>query len=129
VKAISSIVATALILVMTIVGGVLLYTYAMGYLNTLNTGRIIVHDAYYLKTASRIYINVENIGVGEVEIKRVEIVDVNGNIVVNTTINTILQPGESRIIQVNWTQPTLPKYIIVVYDKGSTDPVKIRVLS
>lgn len=128
-NAISSIVATALVLVMTIVGGVLLYTYAMGYLNTLNTGRIIVHDAYYLKTAGRICINVENIGVGEVEIKSVEIVDVNGSIVVNTTVNTILQPGESRIIQVNWTQTTLPKYIVVVYDKGSTDPVKIRILS
>jgi len=129
VKGISSIVATALLLAMTIAGGVLLYTFATKYLANAGSGRIIIHEAYYISSTGSLRVTVENIGSNEVNVTGVEIVYSNGSSI-SQAINTPVKPGEVKTISIPLGTGVQPLYVIVKYDndKAHTEPFEVRIL-
>jgi flagellin-like protein len=129
VKGISSIVATALLLAMTIAGGVLLYTFATKYLANAGSGRIIIHEAYYISSTGSLRVTVENIGSNEVNVTGVEVVYSNGSSI-SQAINTPVKPGEVKTISISLSTGVQPLYVIVKYDndKAHTEPFEVRIL-
>jgi archaeal flagellin N-terminal-like domain len=129
VKGISSIVATALLLAMTIAGGVLLYTFATKYLANAGSGRIIIHEAYYISSTGSLRVTVENIGSNEVNATGVEVIYSNGDST-NQAINTPVKPGEVKTISISLSTGVQPLYVIVKYDndKAYTEPFEVRIL-
>jgi flagellin-like protein len=129
VKGISSIVATALLLAMTIAGGVLLYTFATKYLANAGSGRIIIHEAYYISSTGSLRVTVENIGSNEVNVTGVEVVYSNGSSI-SQAINTPVKPGEVKTISISLGTGVQPLYVIVKYDndKAHTEPFEVRIL-
>jgi len=129
VKGISSIVATALLLAMTIAGGVLLYTFATKYLANAGSGRIIIHEAYYISSTGSLRVTVENIGSNEVNATGVEVIYSNGDST-NQAINTPVKPGEVKTISISLSTGVQPLYVIVKYDndKAHTEPFEVRIL-
>ena len=129
-KGISSIVATALLLAMTIAGGVLLYTFATKYLANVGSGRIIVHEAYYISSTGSLRVTVENIGGNVVNVTGVEVVYSSGT-PANPAINaTPVKPGEVKTISIPLGTGVQPLYVIVKYDndKAHTEPFEVRIL-
>lgn len=128
-KGISSIVATALLLAMTIAGGVLLYTFATKYLANAGSGRIIIHEAYYISSTGSLRVTVENIGSNEVNATGVEVIYSNGDST-NQAINTPVKPGEVKTISISLSTGVQPLYVIVKYDndKAHTEPFEVRIL-
>ncbi len=128
-KGISSIVATALLLAMTIAGGVLLYTFATKYLANAGSGRIIIHEAYYISSTGSLRVTVENIGSNEVNVTGVEVVYSNGSSI-SQAINTPVKPGEVKTISISLGTGVQPLYVIVKYDndKAHTEPFEVRIL-
>lgn len=62
-KGVPGIVATAILLALTVAGGLLLYSYVTGYLTALtNSANVVIRNAYYISTLKKLYIAVENIG-------------------------------------------------------------------
>jgi flagellin-like protein len=129
VKGISSIVATALLLAMTIAGGVLLYTFATKYLANAGSGRIIIHEAYYISSTGSLRVTVENIGSNEVNVTGVEVVYSNGSSI-SQAITTPVKPGEVKTISIPLSTGVQPLYVIVKYDndKAHTEPFEVRIL-
>ena len=128
-KGISSIVATALLLAMTIAGGVLLYTFATKYLANAGSGRIIIHEAYYISSTGSLRVTVENIGGNVVNVTGVEVVYSNGSSI-SQAINTPVKPGEVKTISIPLGTGVQPLYVIVKYDndKAHTEPFEVRIL-
>lgn len=126
-KAVSGIVATAILLSLTIAGGVLLYTYITRYLNAaIESGNLVVERAYYIKALQRLDVEVRNIGTGDVEVNGVEIISSNKSTVINKTL--IMHPGSSITISIENVTET-PIYVIVKYGKGSTtEPVSVKTI-
>jgi flagellin-like protein len=129
VKGISSIVATALLLAMTIAGGVLLYTFATKYLANAGSGRIIIHEAYYISSTGSLRVTVENIGSNEVNVTGVEVIYSSGDSI-NQAINTPVKPGEVKTISISLSTGVQPLYVIVKYDNDNahTEPFEVRIL-
>ncbi|MEM4661859.1 MAG: archaellin/type IV pilin N-terminal domain-containing protein [Desulfurococcaceae archaeon] len=129
-KGISGIVATAILLALTIAGGVLMYTYVTSYLNTaVDTGKIVVENAYYITSLKRLTIEVRNVGTREVKVNGVDMI-LSGTArsdTRNITPPLSISPGEARQI-VLYDVNEAPQYVIIVYGNGSmTEPVPVRV--
>lgn len=125
-KGVSGIVASAILLSLTIAGGVLLYTYVTRYLNTvIDEGNVVVERSYYVKSMNRLSIDVKNIGIGETEIKSIEVLYSDSSEIYSE--NTKLGPGSSITI-VKYVNKT-PLYVVIRYGKNlATDPVPVRVI-
>jgi len=132
-KGISGIVATAILLALTVAGSVLLYGYVMGYLNTaIESGKLVVENAYYLRNLGKLVVEVRNIGMREAIIDYVEVLMSNG--ISSTHDQTlVVPPGETRQIPIvlsnSGDQQAIPQYVIIAYNKSATTeptPVKIR---
>ncbi|MEM0000758.1 MAG: archaellin/type IV pilin N-terminal domain-containing protein [Desulfurococcaceae archaeon] len=129
-KGISGIVATAILLALTIAGGVLMYTYVTSYLNTaVDTGKIVVENAYYITSLKRLTIEVRNVGTREVKVNGVDMI-LSGTArsdTRNITPPLSISPGEARQI-VLYDVNEAPQYVIIVYGNSSmTEPVPVRV--
>ncbi|MEM1529898.1 MAG: archaellin/type IV pilin N-terminal domain-containing protein [Desulfurococcaceae archaeon] len=129
-KGISGIVATAILLALTIAGGVLMYTYVTSYLNTaVDTGKIVVENAYYITPLKRLTIEVRNVGTREVKVNGVDMI-LSGTArsdTRNITPPLSISPGEARQI-VLYDVNEAPQYVIIVYGNSSmTEPVPVRV--
>jgi flagellin-like protein len=128
-KGVSGIVATAILLALTIAGGLLLYTYVSRYLvASTQSGELVVESAYYLTTLKRLEVTVRNIGMSSVNVTEVEIIYKNSpqNISLNSAI--IIPPGKAQSILIeNITAE--PLYVIVKFDYGRrTEPAMVKIL-
>jgi len=129
-KGVSGIVATAILLALTIAGGLLLYTYVSRYLATsIQSGELVIDSAYYLTPLGRLDITVRNIGMSAVNITTIEVILAN-----NTSVHysvgqdKLIAPGETRTISVNIMGT--PRYVIVHFnDARKTEPATVRIIS
>ncbi|MGB9817088.1 MAG: archaellin/type IV pilin N-terminal domain-containing protein [Desulfurococcaceae archaeon] len=132
-KGVSGIVATAILLALTIAGGVLIYTYVTRYLNTVaDNGKLVIENAYYLSSTRNLTIELRNVGTREVSINRVNVVTESGksysyNITINQSSITVF-PGELKSVEITLNTTELPRYVIVVYNNVSTEPVIVRII-
>jgi flagellin-like protein len=129
VKGVSGIVASAILLALTIAGGLLLYAYVSRYLAvSIQSGELVIENAYYLKPVGRLEVTVRNIGMSAASIEKIEVILENGG---SHYINesAILTPGETRTISVNIGTATRPIYVVIQYDRERrTEPIPVRVI-
>jgi hypothetical protein len=125
-KGVSTIVATAVLLSITIAGAVLIYNVVASYLNSIGEGKLIVHNAYYISATKALYVTVENVGGREARITAVRIIDLN-NVETTFSITASVPSGEATTIPVNVT--STPRYIIIIYNNNvATEPIAVRVI-
>ena len=129
-KAISPLVATALLLIITVAGGVIIYNYMV---NTLKAPReyaaLSVVSAQMLVDGTTTVVNVKvtNIGTATAQITEVEILP-DG---INQTISETIDPGTTKSFNVVLDQAlntTVTHYLVIVYNNGETEPVPIQVI-
>jgi hypothetical protein len=125
-KGVSTIVATAVLLSITIAGAVLIYNVVASYLNSIGEGKLIVHNAYYISATKTLYVTVENVGGREAKITAVRIIDLN-NVETTFSITASIPSGEARTISVANVTST-PRYIIILYNNVVTEPIAVRVI-
>lgn len=132
-KGISGIVATAILLALTVAGGVLLYSYVTRYLSsTMDSGKLVVENAYYIKALDRLTLEVRNVGSREVRITKVEVVTNGSSNSISANVTEFVPPGGVVSITlngVNGLKNSTPLFVIVECEGGIvTEPVPIRVL-
>jgi len=129
-KGVSGIVATAILLSITIAGGVLLYVYVSRYLsNVTSSSEIAITNAYYISASQQLYVTVKNVGMSDANISGFTIILVNGtSSEISLSQSRSVNPGSEVTIVVNAT--STPKYVIVKYDEDrATEPYPVRVIS
>ncbi|MEM1879400.1 MAG: hypothetical protein QXE28_00390, partial [Desulfurococcaceae archaeon] len=100
-KGVSGIVATGILLALTIAGGVLLYSYITRYLTVFtNSADIVITNAYYIKSLNKLYVTVRNVGLTPTTVTGVEVILVNRSISASNQTYDIPAGGE-RTIEVN----------------------------
>ncbi len=129
-KAISPLVASALLLIITVAGGVIIYNYMV---NTLKAPQeyaaLSVVSAQMLVDGTTTVVNVKvtNIGTATAQITEVKILP-DG---INQTISETIDPGTTKSFNVVIDQAldtTTPHYLVIVYNNGETEPVPIQVI-
>ncbi len=127
VKGVSGIVATSILLALTIAGGLLLYAYVSRYLAvSVQSSEVVIDNAYYLSVLGRLDIAVRNIGMSNANITTVEVILENKSSL-QFTVGVTLSPGETRTISINTAQR--PVYVIVHFDNARrTEPAVVRVI-
>ncbi|MEM4869701.1 MAG: hypothetical protein QW081_04865 [Desulfurococcaceae archaeon] len=127
-KGVSGIVATGILLALTIAGGVLLYSYITRYLTVFtNSADIVITNAYYIKSLNKLYVTVRNVGLAPTTVTGVEVILVNRSISASNQTYDIPAGGE-RTIEVNVDLAETPLYVVVRYDRDRrTDPYTVRV--
>lgn len=128
-EGVSGIVATAIMLSLTIAGGVVIYAFVTTYLNNLaQEGKLTIENAYYISALKKLIIEVRNIGSGDARLNEIIIIyqgDNTGNI--PSPVSTI-PPGARRTIELDLNQTILPKSVILRYNNGDlTDPYTVRI--
>jgi flagellin-like protein len=129
VKGVSGIVASAILLALTIAGGLLLYAYVSRYLAvSIQSGELVIENAYYLKPVGRLEVTVRNIGMSAASIEKIEVILENGGLL-HIDQSAILTPGETKTISVNIDTATRPIYVVIQYDRERrTEPIPVRVI-
>lgn len=129
VKGVSGIVASAILLALTIAGGLLLYAYVSRYLAvSIQSGELVIENAYYLKPVGRLEVTVRNIGMSAASIEKIEVILENGESLYIDQ-SAILTPGETKTISVNIDTATRPIYVVTQYDRERrTEPIPVRVI-
>jgi len=129
VKGVSGIVASAILLALTIAGGLLLYAYVSRYLAvSIQSGELVIENAYYLKPLGRLEVTVRNIGMSAASIEKIEVILENGELLYIDQ-SAILTPGETKTISVNINTATRPIYVVIHYDRERrTEPIPVRVI-
>ncbi len=132
-RAISPLVATAILLIITVAGGVMLYNYMF---NTLSApqdySNLAVSSASMLVSGDTIYLNVKATNVGTRDATVTAIVLLPENITIST--NQVIGSGETKgftvIYKVNNTTIDITKshYIILKYDDQETEPIKVKII-
>ncbi len=129
-KAISPLVATTLLLIITVAGGVIIYNYMV---NTLKAPQeyaaLSVVSAQMLVEGSTTIVNIKatNIGTATAEITQVKILP--DNIVQNMDIT--IDPGTTRSFNIIITKAlntTYEHYVVLVYNSGETEPVPMQLI-
>jgi hypothetical protein len=123
VKAVSGLVATALLLALTIAGGVLLYNYVYGFLagGGSSGGVEVVYAALYDHgPVKELYAEVFNTGLRTVRVEKVVLIQ-NGSTVVEASVNGVSIPagGKTAIVVGNITASVsnaLPLYLRIYFD-------------
>ncbi|MEM0345954.1 MAG: hypothetical protein QW650_08335 [Thermofilum sp.] len=123
-KAVSSLVATTLLLALTIAGGVMLYNYVYGYLSGgARSGSVeIVYAALYDHGQTlELYAEVLNTGLRNAKIEKIALIQ-DGAVVYESTVNAAaIPPGGKTSIAVSGVpasavNPGKPLYVRVYYD-------------
>lgn len=125
-KGVSGIVATAIMLALTIIGGVLMYTYVARFIdNFTNSAEVVITNAYYVRSLERLFITVKNIGMGTTIINEIEVVLNNGTSL-SFSRSLELAPGMEQTINITIARGALPLYVIIRFNSKVTDPHPVR---
>lgn len=132
-KAISPLVATAILLIATVAGGIILYNYLVETLSS--PGEYITLSPISAKIidlgTGTIYVNIKVVVVGTKSTTIHKIVILPEEIEI-TSINETIKPGETKSITISKSGVTLNNtehYIIIYYEEQATEPVKADLLS
>jgi flagellin-like protein len=128
-EGVSGIVATSILLALTIAGGLLLYAYISRYLaSSIQSSEVVIDSAYYLTPLRRLEVTVRNIGMNTANITSIEVIFANSSSITSSISgNTMISPGETRTI--NITNIDRPLYVIVYFDNTrKTEPAVVRII-
>jgi flagellin-like protein len=128
-EGVSGIVATSILLALTIAGGLLLYAYISRYLtSSIQSSEVVIDSAYYLTPLRRLEVTVRNIGMNTANITSIEVIFANGSSIPSSISgNTMISPGETRTISI--TNIDRPLYVIVYFDNTrKTEPAVVRII-
>lgn len=128
-EGVSGIVATSILLALTIAGGLLLYAYISRYLtSSIQSSEVVIDSAYYLTPLRRLEVTVRNIGMNTANITSIEVIFANGSSIPSSiSENTMISPGETRTISI--TNIDRPLYVIVYFDNTrKTEPAVVRII-
>ncbi len=135
-KAISPLVASALLLIITVAGGLIIYNYMINALKapqeyaalSVVSAKMLVGDTYTV-----INVKVANIGTAPATITQAEILS-NNSLAVGGPIsisNIKVEPGTTKSFNIELDYPlgtTNQYYLVLVYDGGKTEPIPIQVI-
>ncbi len=131
-EAISPLVATAILLIATVAGGIILYNYLVETLSA--PGDYVTISPVSAKIIDlgngTIYVNVKVVAVGtrSTTIDKITILPENIEI---TGIDETIKPGETRSITLVKTGVSLTNgkhYIIIHYEDQSTEPIEAKIV-
>ncbi|ABN70081.1 hypothetical protein Smar_0982 [Staphylothermus marinus F1] len=129
-NAISPLIAAALLLIITVAGGVIIYNYVM---NTLQAPQqfasITVLSAKMLVDNGQTILNIKATNIGTTSAKITGVRILPDNLSVNTDVT--IEPGVTKSINlyINQTLDTTTNhYVIIEYDNGETEPVMINII-
>ncbi|MCC6010850.1 MAG: hypothetical protein LM556_00415 [Desulfurococcaceae archaeon] len=128
-EGVSGIVATSILLALTIAGGLLLYAYISRYLtSSIQSSEVVIDSAYYLTPLRRLEVTVRNIGMNTANITSIEVIFANSSSITSSISgNTMISPGETRTISI--TNIDRPLYVIVYFDNTrKTEPAVVRII-
>ncbi|MCD6301606.1 MAG: hypothetical protein J7L82_06010 [Staphylothermus sp.] len=137
-KAISPLVASALLLIMTVAGGLIIYNYMIDALKAPQEyAALSVVSAQMLVSNSTTVINVKvtNIGTAPAQITAVKILSEDKNETINETIT--IDPGTTKSFNIvinEALEQSIQHYLVLVYNSGDesvseeTEPVPIRLI-
>ncbi|MCD6195274.1 MAG: hypothetical protein J7J82_00605 [Staphylothermus sp.] len=128
-KAISPLVASALLLIITVAGGVIIYNYMI---NTLKAPQeyaalSVVSAQMLVDGTTVVNVKVTNIGTAAAQITEVKILP-DG---INQPVSETIDPGTTKSFNVVIDQAldtTASHYLVIVYNNGETEPVPIQVI-
>lgn len=129
-KAVSPLVATAILLVVAVAGGVMIYNYMMSTLSSpQNYASLSVLSAKMLVDDNRTILNIKisNIGTSTTRVEGILIIP--GNI--TSKLGVEVDPGTTKSINVVINQslnPAKKYYVIVLYEDQETEPVRIQLI-
>ncbi|MEM0379755.1 MAG: hypothetical protein QXX35_01560 [Desulfurococcaceae archaeon] len=129
-KGISPLVATAILLVVTIAGGVLIYNYVINSLSSAEhfaSLNIVSSKMLVLENSTIVNIRVSNIGTKTAIVEKITILPVN----LSRNINIEVEPGVTKSINIVFDQvfnPSSKYYVIIVYDQGETEPYPVSLI-
>ncbi len=130
VKAISPLVATAILLVATVAGGIILYSYLVDTIkSTKEYVSLTPISAQIVDLGNNtIIVNVKVAAVGSKPTTIDSIKIVPENIVIR--IGEDIEPGETKSITIEYNatlSSTVKHYVIVYYEGQATEPIQARV--
>jgi FlaG/FlaF family flagellin (archaellin) len=129
-RAVSPLIATAILLVITVAGGIIIYNYVVNSLSTAQeyaSLSIVSAKAVIVNNTCILNVKIANIGTAPASVDKIEIIP--DNIVVKT--NLLIEPGTTKSLNIFLNQtidPSIKHYIIVSYNEGETEPYLIRLL-
>ncbi len=129
-RAVSPLVATAILLVVTVAGGVIIYNYMMNTLSSpQNYASITLLSAKMLNDGGRTIINLKlsNIGTASATIDEIEIIPDN----ITHKVSITIEPGTAKSINIILDQnldPSTKHYVVAIYGDQETEPVQVEVI-
>lgn len=128
-RAVSPLIATGILLVITMIGGVLVYNYVVKNLSiTHDYGLINIVSAKGIDLGDKtiISIRVANIGTASTEIREVTVYPIN----ITVPVGTRVEPGVTKNINVIVGEKFKPGnyYVIVRHDQGESEPYRLVIL-
>jgi len=131
-KGVSTLVATVILLIITIVGGMIIYNYVMNSLTAAKqygTLTVVAAKMTILGDNAVLNVKVANIGTAPVEIRSVELLPGNGPL--NLSSPLLVEPGATKSINIDVggrLDPNTKYYVVVKYDAGETEPYPVEVV-
>ncbi|ADI32567.1 hypothetical protein [Staphylothermus hellenicus] len=129
-KAISPLIGAALLLIITVAGGLVVYNYVMNTLQApqqFSSLTVLSAKMYVDNGQTILNVKATNIGTTSAKITGVRIMPDNLSVSANITID----PGVTKSINLLINKPLDPSinhYVIVEYNDGETEPVMINVI-
>ncbi len=129
-KAVSPLVATAILLVVAVAGGVMIYNYMMNTLSSPQSyASLSVLSAKMLVDDNKTIINIKvsNIGTSTTTVKGVLVIPDN----ITSKLTVEVDPGTTKSINIVIDTPldTATKhYVIILYEDQETEPVRIQLI-
>jgi len=131
VKAVSTLVATAILLVITVAGGIIIYNYVMNALSaakqysslSMVSARMVV-----LENSTVVNIKVTNIGTAPAKITSIKLMPLE----ITVKVDAVVEPGTTKSINVYLNEKlntSTAYFVIVCYDGGETEPYKVEVVT
>ncbi|MET1160756.1 MAG: archaellin/type IV pilin N-terminal domain-containing protein [Thermoprotei archaeon] len=134
-KAISPLVATALLLAITIAGGILVYNYVISSITAQQQQyaslSIISAKLIVLENSAVLNIKVANVGTAPAEINNVMLLDDSGTSK-DFPVNITVEPGVTKSFNINIDKNTVSTsseyYVVVSYNDSVTEPYPVTIV-
>jgi len=130
VKAVSPLVATALLLIITVAGGIIVYNYVVNSLSSAQqyaSLSIASSKMVILTNTTVVNIKITNIGTASANVYMIRILPYN----LTERVNLVVEPGITKSVNIFINQtldPDQKYYVVVVYDGGETEPYPISLI-
>jgi len=131
VKAVSTLVATAILLVITVAGGIIIYNYVMSALSAAkqySSLSIASAKMVVLENSTVVNIRVTNIGTAPARVNSIKLMPLEKTV----NIDVVIEPGATKSINVYLDEKldaSTKYFVIVCYDGGETEPYKVEVVT